>query len=173
MSLQDSNQRLFTLQCLLSTSNDYPDSLFPERLGSTTTPRFSGPDSMPPASSFVSPCKQRQIQSRHRQFPKVNFSFGNQFPFRNQVQTVLAWAVKGGDTGKCGWKALTSKAVTEFSEECAFLKPLQTQSSFHRYDHTRSANNQAIQTHPVPNTAWIVVTDGFPPINVKHPEFSI
>lgn len=106
------------------------------------------------------------------EFPKVNF-FGNQFPFRNQVQTVLAWAVKGGDTGKCGWKALTSKAVTEFSEECAFLKPLQTQSSFHRYDHARSANNQAIQTHPIPNTAWIVVTDGFPPINVKHPEFSI
>lgn len=104
MSLQDSNQTLFTLQCLLSTSNGYPGSLFPAECPGSRTPRFSGPDSVPPASSFVSTCKQRQTQSRHKQFPKVNFSFGNQFPFRNQVQTFLAWAVK-----ETYWKRVAGK----------------------------------------------------------------
>lgn len=50
---------------------------------------------MPPASSFISTCKPRN-PTRHKQSPKVNCSSGNQFPFRNQAQAVLAWAVKEG-----------------------------------------------------------------------------
>lgn len=94
MSLQVYNQGLFTLQCLLSTSHGYPVSSLQKFWDRQQSHIFLVLTQCPPVSSFISTCKQREIQGRHKQSAKVNCFFGNQFPFRNQVQTALAWAVK-------------------------------------------------------------------------------